>query len=170
MILINQRSCPITGSKRFYHDAMCPCSMLLSSARLDSTWMSRETAATFCTGAPLPGVTAAPPNWVRVADQILLSPLGVDGLDDQLVDADKLRASDPAAAADVVLIGSQLRRRRPYAPRGRQYGCSGEIATAPVRLLSDVRMSGPAAVDPVVEACVDSGRPCLCAGGPSGRR
>src|ERR1035437_1046012 len=46
-----------------------------------SRFWTRETTATFCTGAPLPGVAAAPPNWVRVADQILLSPLGVDGLD-----------------------------------------------------------------------------------------
>jgi hypothetical protein len=46
-------------------------------------------------------VAAAPPNWVRVADQILLRPLGADGLDDQLADADKLRASDPATAADM---------------------------------------------------------------------
>jgi hypothetical protein len=73
---------------------------LRNRADIVSRFWTRETAATFCTGAPLPGVAAAPPNWVRVADQILLSPLGVDGLDDQLADADKLRASDPATAAD----------------------------------------------------------------------
>lgn len=73
---------------------------LRNRADIVSRFWTRETAATFCTGAPLPGVAAAPPNWVRVADQILLSPLGVDGLDDQLADADRLRASDPATAAD----------------------------------------------------------------------
>lgn len=74
---------------------------LRNRADIVSRFWTRETAATFCTGAPLPGVAAAPPNWIRVADQILLSPLGVDGLDDQLADADKMRASDPMAAAGV---------------------------------------------------------------------
>lgn len=73
--------------------------VLRERADIVSRFWTRETAATFCSGAPLPGVAAAPPNWVRVADQILLSPLGVDGLDEQLA-ADELRASDPAAAAD----------------------------------------------------------------------
>jgi hypothetical protein len=75
--------------------------VLRDRADIVSRFWTRETAETFCTGAPLPGVAAAPPNWVRVADQILLSPLGVDGLDDKLADAEKLRTSDPAAAADV---------------------------------------------------------------------
>ena len=75
--------------------------VLRERADIVSRFWTRETAETFCTGAPLPGVAAAPPNWVRVADQILLSPLGVDGLDDQLADAEKLRTTDPAAAADV---------------------------------------------------------------------
>ena len=75
--------------------------VLRERADIVSRFWTRETAETFCTGAPLPGVAAAPPNWVRIADQILLSPLGVDGLDDQLADAEKLRTTDPAAAADV---------------------------------------------------------------------
>jgi hypothetical protein len=74
---------------------------LRERADIVSRFWTRETAETFCTGAPLPGVAAAAPNWVRVADQILLSPLGVDGLDDQLADAERLRTTDPAAAADV---------------------------------------------------------------------
>jgi hypothetical protein len=74
--------------------------VLRDRADIVSRFWTRETAETFCSGAPLPGVAAAPPNWVRVAEQILLSPLGVDGLDEQLAEADKLRASDPAAAAD----------------------------------------------------------------------
>lgn len=75
--------------------------VLRQRADIVSRFWTRETAETFCTGAPLPGVAAAPPNWIRVADQILLSPLGVDGLDEQLAAADQLRPSDPAAAADV---------------------------------------------------------------------
>lgn len=70
---------------------------LRNRADIVSRFWTRETTATFCTGAPLPGVAAAPPNWVRVADQILLSPLDVDG---QLAEADKLLVSDPATAAD----------------------------------------------------------------------
>jgi hypothetical protein len=73
--------------------------VLRDRADIVSRFWTRETAETFCTGAPLPGVAAAPPNWIRVADQVLLSPLGVDGLDDQLAEADRLRASNPAAAA-----------------------------------------------------------------------
>jgi hypothetical protein len=72
---------------------------LRERADIVSRFWTRETAHTFCTGAPLPGVAAPPPNWVRVAEQILLTPLGVDGLDHQLVAADELRDSDPAAAA-----------------------------------------------------------------------
>jgi hypothetical protein len=53
-----------------------------------SRFLTRETAETFRTGVPLPGVAAPPPNWIRVADQILRSPLGVDGLDEQLAQAD----------------------------------------------------------------------------------
>lgn len=73
--------------------------VLRERADIVSRFWTRETAETFCTGAPLPGVAVSPPNWIRVADQILLSPLGVDGLDERLADADRLRASDPAAAA-----------------------------------------------------------------------
>lgn len=72
---------------------------LRQRADIVSRFWTRETAETFCTGAPLPGVAAPPPNWLRVADQILLGPLGVDGLDEQLDHADKLRVNDPAAAA-----------------------------------------------------------------------
>ncbi len=73
--------------------------VLRERADIVSRFWTRETAETFCTGAPLPGVAVSPPNWVRVAGQILLSPLGVDGLDERLADADRLRAGDPAAAA-----------------------------------------------------------------------
>jgi hypothetical protein len=73
--------------------------VLRGRADIVSRFWTRETADTFCTGAPLPGVAAPAPNWVRLADQILLTPLGVDGLDDQLAEADSLRANDPAGAA-----------------------------------------------------------------------
>lgn len=62
---------------------------------------TRETADTFRTGAPLAGVSAPAPDWSRVADQILLGPLEVDGADEQLATADALRADDPAGAAEV---------------------------------------------------------------------
>jgi hypothetical protein len=75
--------------------------VLRERADIVSRFWTRETAETFCTGAPLPGVAPAPPNWIRVADQILLSPLGVDGLDEQLADAERLRANEPAAAAEI---------------------------------------------------------------------
>jgi hypothetical protein len=75
--------------------------VLRERADIVSRFWTRETAETFCTGAPLPGAAAALPNWIRVADQILLSPLGVDGLDEQLSRADALRARDPAGAADL---------------------------------------------------------------------
>jgi hypothetical protein len=74
--------------------------ILRNRADIVSRFWTRETAHTFCTGAPLPGVPAPPPNWLRMADQILRSPLGVDGLEDQLVAADAQVANNPAAAAE----------------------------------------------------------------------
>jgi hypothetical protein len=75
--------------------------VLRGRADIVSRFWTRETAETFCTSSPLPGVAAALPNWIRVADQILLSPLGVDGLDNKLSAADKLCGSDPASAAEL---------------------------------------------------------------------
>lgn len=60
---------------------------------------TRETAATFCTSAPLPGVAAPAPQWTRVADQVLFGPLEVDGLNDAVLAADERRESDPLSAA-----------------------------------------------------------------------
>ena len=73
--------------------------VLRHRADIVSRFWTRETAETFCTGAPLPGVAAAPPNWLRMANQILLSPLGVDGLEDRLIHAETLRAGNPESAA-----------------------------------------------------------------------
>ena len=87
--------------------------VLRERADIVSRFWTRETAETFCTGAPLPGVAAAPPNWVRVADQILLSPLGVDGLDDQLADAEKLGPHRSGGCRGrVPAAGRRPRRRR----------------------------------------------------------
>jgi hypothetical protein len=72
---------------------------LRQRADIVSRFWTRETAETFCTGAPLQGVPAPPPNWIRVADQILLTPLGAAGLDEQLADAERARAHHPVAAA-----------------------------------------------------------------------
>ncbi len=70
---------------------------------------TRETAATFSTGAPLPGVAAPAPQWTRIADQVLFGPLEVDGLNEAVDVADHLRESDAlAAAAAYGEIGDRL--------------------------------------------------------------
>lgn len=63
-----------------------------------SRFWTRETAADFCTGAPLPGVAAPPADRVRQVDQILIDPLGRDG-PQRLQTADAIRQADPGAAA-----------------------------------------------------------------------
>lgn len=73
---------------------------LRARADIVARFWTRETAETFCTGAPLPGVAAPPPNWLRVADQTLRGPLGDEGLG-KLALADAARAADPGAAAAV---------------------------------------------------------------------
>jgi hypothetical protein len=75
--------------------------VLRKRADIVAHFWTRETAETFCTGAPLPGVAAPPPDWTRVADQVLLTPLGMDGLDEQLAEADRVRAGQPLAAAEM---------------------------------------------------------------------
>ncbi|MEX1009655.1 MAG: hypothetical protein WD271_17690, partial [Acidimicrobiia bacterium] len=83
--------------------------VLRERADIVARFWTRETAEAFCTGAPLPGVAAPPPEWTRVADQVLLSPLGVDGLDRDVVEAERLEATDPvAAAAAYGQIGERL--------------------------------------------------------------
>ncbi|MFI5541920.1 hypothetical protein ACIA5H_36700 [Nocardia sp. NPDC051900] len=72
---------------------------LRSHPEIVGRFWTRETADTFCTGAPLPGVAAPPVNLVRLADQILVGPIRMDGLEDDLAAADVLRGADPAAAA-----------------------------------------------------------------------
>lgn len=62
---------------------------------------TRETAATFCTGAPLPGVPAEEPEWRRLAEQVSLTPLGDPDVDVRLRQAEQLQQTDPGTAADV---------------------------------------------------------------------
>ena len=74
--------------------------VLRRRADVVARFWTRETAETFCTGAPPPGVAAPAPDRLRVSDQVLRGPLSVDGSDEQLAEADALRASDPAGAAE----------------------------------------------------------------------
>lgn len=62
---------------------------------------SRETADTFCTSLPPPGVAAHEPQWRRLAEQVSLTPLGEPGTDVRLRQATKLEHTDPGAAAEL---------------------------------------------------------------------
>ncbi|MFJ8158757.1 hypothetical protein [Streptomyces sp. NPDC094468] len=60
---------------------------------------TRETAADFCTGAPLPGVPAPPPDRQEQAERILVGPLNTDDVAPMLRTADSKRAQAPAESA-----------------------------------------------------------------------
>ncbi|MEU1300087.1 hypothetical protein [Streptomyces shenzhenensis] len=60
---------------------------------------TRETAADFCTGAPLPGVPAPPPNRQEQAERTLVGPLNTDDVAPMLRAADRSKAEAPAEAA-----------------------------------------------------------------------
>ncbi|MFG2815521.1 hypothetical protein [Streptomyces sp. NPDC048410] len=62
---------------------------------------TRETAADFCTGAPLPGVPAPPPERQEQAERILVGPLNTDDVTPLLRSADSNRGAAPAEAASV---------------------------------------------------------------------
>jgi hypothetical protein len=62
---------------------------------------TRETANVFCTGAPLPGVPAPPPDRQEQAERILLGPLNTSDVKPLLRDAEKKRAENPGAAAQL---------------------------------------------------------------------
>lgn len=62
---------------------------------------TRETANVFCTGAPLPGVPAPPPNRQEQADRILLGPLNTPDVKPFLRRAEDTRAGNPGAAAEL---------------------------------------------------------------------
>jgi hypothetical protein len=74
---------------------------LRERADIVARFWTRETAATFCTGAPLPGVAAPPQDWTRVADQVLRSPLAVDGLEQDVALAELNHADNPIVAAAI---------------------------------------------------------------------
>lgn len=62
---------------------------------------TRETAADFCTGAPLPGVPAPPPERQEQAERILVGPLNTDDVTPLLRSADSNRGAEPAESASV---------------------------------------------------------------------
>ncbi|MFE4495747.1 hypothetical protein ACFRKD_25185 [Streptomyces niveus] len=60
---------------------------------------TRETANVFCTGAPLPGVPAPPPDWRTLAERTLIGPLATDDVMPVLREADEKRSDSPEEAA-----------------------------------------------------------------------
>lgn len=72
---------------------------LRSQAGIVARFWTRETANDFCTGAPLAGVPAPPPNRQEQAEQILLGPLETDSFVPILRSAEALRTDAPAEAA-----------------------------------------------------------------------
>jgi hypothetical protein len=64
-----------------------------------SRFWTRETADTFCTAAPLAGVAAPPPNWLRLSDSIMLGPTGVPELAVRVDEAESLISIEPQTAA-----------------------------------------------------------------------
>lgn len=75
--------------------------ILRGRADIVSRFWTRETADTFCTAAPPPGVAAAEPEWRRLAEQVSLTPLGEPGTDVRLRQAAQLEQTEPGAAAEV---------------------------------------------------------------------
>lgn len=117
---------------------------LRSRADIVSQFWTFETAANWCTGAPPPGVAAPHPQWTDMADKIMLSPLGVEGMDQQLAEADQRRLQDPLAAADLygriadVLLADNfgghanvLRRRQLDAlEEAKEYNAASELSAS----------------------------------------
>ena len=68
-------------------------------ADIVARFWTRETAAVFCTGAPLPGVPAPPPDRQEQAERILVGPLRTSSMTPMLRQADAARASSPADSA-----------------------------------------------------------------------
>ncbi|MGW7449591.1 hypothetical protein, partial [Kitasatospora sp. NPDC054795] len=62
---------------------------------------TRETAATFCSGSPLPGVPMPPLDRQEQADRILLGPLDTSDVRPILREADRKLDVDPGAAAEL---------------------------------------------------------------------
>ncbi|WP_406447580.1 hypothetical protein OHB14_50170 [Streptomyces sp. NBC_01613] len=77
---------------------------------------TRETAADFCTGAPLPGVPAPLPDRQEQAERILVGPLSTDDVAPMLRAADGKRAEAPAESA--TLYGDLANRLHEAGYRG----------------------------------------------------
>jgi hypothetical protein len=60
---------------------------------------TRETAATFCTSAPLPGVPAPPPDRQEQAERILVGPLATGDVTPKLREAEARRVDAPEKSA-----------------------------------------------------------------------
>ena len=68
-------------------------------ADIVARFWTRETAAVLCTGAPLPGVPAPPPDRQDQAERILVGPLNTPSVTKMLRQADAVRPDSPAEAA-----------------------------------------------------------------------
>ncbi|POX45531.1 hypothetical protein [Streptomyces sp. Ru72] len=68
-------------------------------ADIVAQFWTRETATDFCTGSPLPGVPAPPPDRHALAERVLVGPLNTDDVKPILRDADSKRADAPAESA-----------------------------------------------------------------------
>jgi hypothetical protein len=73
--------------------------ILRYQADVVAQFWTRETADVFCTGAPLPGVPAPPPDRQEQAEQILIGPLKTGDVTPILREADTKRSEDPAESA-----------------------------------------------------------------------
>ena len=74
---------------------------LRSNADVVARFWTRETAAMFCTGAPLPGVPAPPPDRQLQAERILVGPLKTRDVLLRLRDADGKRGGAPDESAEL---------------------------------------------------------------------
>lgn len=72
---------------------------LRAQADVVARFWTRETADAFCTGAPLQGVSAPPPDSQEQADRILIGPLGTSEMRPLLREAGGERAAAPERAA-----------------------------------------------------------------------
>jgi hypothetical protein len=62
---------------------------------------TRETAATFCTSAPLPGIPTPPPDRQEQAERILVGPLATHDVIPKLRKAEAARANTPAQSVQL---------------------------------------------------------------------
>ncbi|MFI6073936.1 hypothetical protein ACIA5C_20415 [Actinoplanes sp. NPDC051343] len=74
---------------------------LRAVADVVAQFWTRETAAVFCTSAPLPGIPTPPPDRRLQAERILVGPLNSEDTPLKLHQADAKRADDPREAANL---------------------------------------------------------------------